>query len=312
MSQTVLVAHSVTSTRDFIHDYLAAWGYLTVEVADEQGAAAALADQPEIIIAIVDADLPGAGASGLCNQLRQGDSQTYVYTIVVTSAKTPPGFSCEDADAIVDQPFDTRLLHAEIRLGTQLAEMRGLKLAARTSCGRDCPVDTVTGVASRAEIMTRLEGELDRARRMPAPVAAIQVHVDSPDVGSLTYDPAACNRVLGEAAERIRRVVRPCDSLGRIGDLEFLLVLSNCDAEIATAVAERVVAIVTAEPFDIDGQPVSISASAGVCSLPGGQHATANVLIGTSDVAAYCAQSKGWSRVVTRAIPGSAALHAPS
>jgi hypothetical protein len=69
---------------------------------------------------------------------------------------------------------------------------------------------------------------------------------------------------LALAADRVRRVVRPCDALGHGDQDRFWLVLENCDCEQAHGVAERVRAHLAHAP--LDGGAARVSPSIGVAT----------------------------------------------
>jgi diguanylate cyclase (GGDEF)-like protein len=105
------------------------------------------------------------------------------------------------------------------------------------------------------------------------------------------------DRVLQEAAARMRLSVRESDSVARIGGDEFVLLLPLVDGvqdamTVALKVREQLAA-----PMLIDGREVRISCSSGVALFP--DHAgDADQLMSLADSAMYCAKRAGQDQVM--------------
>jgi diguanylate cyclase (GGDEF)-like protein len=103
----------------------------------------------------------------------------------------------------------------------------------------------------------------------------------------------AGDRLLVEAARRLRAVLRSGDLVARLGGDEFFVVLEDLnDVAPAERVAKKLLAAL-AEPYDLGaGAPVRISASIGVSLFPddAGDAAT---LLKHADAAMYSAKQAG-------------------
>ncbi|MDR3004230.1 MAG: EAL domain-containing protein [Acidovorax sp.] len=105
---------------------------------------------------------------------------------------------------------------------------------------------------------------------------------------------AAGDALLCEVAQRIRAAARPGDVLGRLSSDEFALLLPQCTAAEAEAVAQRLLDRI-AEPFTI-GDAVNIPhASVGVCTYPE-DGTDINTLLRHADQAMYVAKQHGRQR----------------
>jgi diguanylate cyclase (GGDEF)-like protein len=91
---------------------------------------------------------------------------------------------------------------------------------------------------------------------------------------------------------------RQYDSPGRYGGEEFLIVLPGCDARAGRAQAERIREAFACQPFDIGGEPLTITCSIGVSSRDACATGDANRLIHEADEALYAAKRDGRNRVV--------------
>lgn len=102
------------------------------------------------------------------------------------------------------------------------------------------------------------------ARRRGAPVVVLFVDLDGFRSVNDQLGHSAGDRLLVQAANRLRTVVRGADTVGRVGGDEFAVVLTQVGHLAgAQAVAERIVRSL-AEPFALDGVTVTVGASVGV------------------------------------------------
>jgi diguanylate cyclase (GGDEF)-like protein len=171
-------------------------------------------------------------------------------------------------------------------------------LQAQEQLRHDATHDRLTGLWNRGMIVDELERELTRAKREKHPLTIMIGDVDHFKSINDTYGHAAGDEVLKETARRMSSVRRSYDSIGRYGGEEFLLILPGCDLQQAAPIAERVRAMVAAEPVPIGSVKWPVTVSIGIASrtdtLPDG-----TALIAAADEALYRAKAKGRNRVET-------------
>ncbi|MFL6097584.1 MAG: putative bifunctional diguanylate cyclase/phosphodiesterase, partial [Blastococcus sp.] len=110
---------------------------------------------------------------------------------------------------------------------------------------------------------------------------------------------SAGDELLVAVAERLRRVLRPSDTIARLGGDEFaVLIEDGVDPARTAATADRLLAALS-EPFTGSGddadEQVRISASVGIATGAAGQHDAAE-LLRHADVAMYAAKEAGKGR----------------
>jgi diguanylate cyclase (GGDEF)-like protein/PAS domain S-box-containing protein len=129
--------------------------------------------------------------------------------------------------------------------------------------------DGLTGLPNRAYTEERVR-DLARAAETgdggPGPVGAILVDFDRYAAVNEIAGDAAGDLVLAQAGRRLRAVVPPAATVARWASDEFAIVLGpdGITAQEVTELAERLAAIVAAEPFSAAGKAIALTASVGV------------------------------------------------
>lgn len=123
--------------------------------------------------------------------------------------------------------------------------------------------DTLTGLANRAETMTRLESALAQPRPAGMYVGILFCDVDHFKDINDTWGHGIGDVVLATLAERIRESVRDGDTVGRTGGDEILILLPDVDGmdevdEIAAKIRGN-----AAAPIDIAGNAIRATLSIG-------------------------------------------------
>jgi len=155
--------------------------------------------------------------------------------------------------------------------------------------------DPLTKLANQR--LFRLSTE-DRLRRRH-PIAGAVLFLDLDDFKPVNdrYGHAAGDRLLTEAARRVRASLRDADTAGRLGGDEFAVLLDEvADRDQAVVVAERIRLRLT-EPYDLgfEGGPVRIGASVGVAMLTDGEDC--DEVLRAADLAMYAAKDEGKARI---------------
>ena len=158
--------------------------------------------------------------------------------------------------------------------------------------------DPLTGLSNRAILIDRIEHALLLASRSGAWPTLIFLDLDRFKSVNDQLGHATGDRLLVEAAKRIKRSVRAADTVARIGGDEFVVL---CEALERTDIAHQVAARILhamEEPYDFDGEEVRISASIGI--MQGDlSMAEADVLLRNADLAMYRAKENGRNRIET-------------
>jgi diguanylate cyclase (GGDEF)-like protein len=139
----------------------------------------------------------------------------------------------------------------------------------RDAIARNERTDRLTGIYSREAILAALFRETDRVQRMNTTLSAILFDIDDFGHWNSRLGDASCDQLLVAVAERVSRLLRSYDLLGRVGKDEFLAGLPGCTAVNAVLLAERIRNEVFALPFSAGGVSVRLTACFGVASSHG-------------------------------------------
>lgn len=156
--------------------------------------------------------------------------------------------------------------------------------------------DPLTGLINRRGFERKLAQLLGRIRREDQENALCFIDLDQFKVVNDTAGHVAGDQMLREVAELMRAALREHDTLARLGNDEFALIMEQCDLEAATRVCEKLRAQLADFRFQWDGQSFSMTASIGVVPITR-QTTGISALIRSADIAGHLAKEQGGNRV---------------
>jgi diguanylate cyclase (GGDEF)-like protein len=294
----ILIAEDDPVSRRLLEVTLRKWGYEVVSCPDGATAWQALQRPDSPALAILDWMMPGMDGLQVCREVRQRAAEPYVYILLLTarSQKTDIITGLEaGADDYLTKPFDANELRMRLRAGRRILDLQTELIFVREALREKATRDSLTRLWNRAAIYEILHRELDRASRTHIPLSIILIDIDYFKRINDTYGHLAGDAVLRETARCMQTVVRPYDGIGRYGGEEFLLVLPECDASGAVALAERMRTTIAEETIVLAEGMIRITVSLGVATSGMAQEPEA--LIGAADTALYRAKHAGRNRV---------------
>jgi two-component system cell cycle response regulator len=159
--------------------------------------------------------------------------------------------------------------------------------------------DALTGCLNRRALIEQLEREWERADRYKQMLTVLMVDLDGfKDVndrrGHLVGD-----QVLQQIGDLLRREGRSVDTVGRFGGEEFVVVLPETALDGAMIVADRVRQRIQLHNFGTEAEPIGVTVSIGVASVPDDRATSAQTFLALADAALYRAKAAGRNVVRT-------------
>jgi diguanylate cyclase (GGDEF)-like protein/PAS domain S-box-containing protein len=153
--------------------------------------------------------------------------------------------------------------------------------------------DPLTGVANRRHFFHHASFEMNRADRYGHAISVLMIDLDDFKLVNDRLGHAAGDRVLAEAAQRMRQSLRQADLLARYGGEEFVALLPESSQSQSWAAALRLHAELTSPTILIEGNAILVTASVGVATRLPGSSDTLDELLHRADRALYKAKQAG-------------------
>ena len=156
-------------------------------------------------------------------------------------------------------------------------------------------VDGLTGIYNRRFFETRIEEEIERAKRYQGAMSVIMFDIDhfkrlNDEFGHLLGDD-----VLRQVSNIFSQNLRKADIACRFGGEEFAIIVPETTGEDAFAVADKLRKVIGQTPFP--GVPRSVTVTAGVASFPA-NGTSRDELVKAADEALYSGKQAGRNTVV--------------
>jgi diguanylate cyclase (GGDEF)-like protein len=235
----------------------------------------------------------------------------------MAAASFPAGSLCLSAQSLSGNSLGTVIVVLPVvvlafTLGASMIEarhqlMRSMAGGARRRAddeepGRNAYVDSLTGLPNRVLFEERLTHAVARLDRSGAPygsrrsekVAVLFVDLDGFKPINDSFGHAAGDTVLLEVSRRLASTVRASDTAARLGGDEFVLLMEKVrDFADCQRFAGRLLETL-AQPYEIDGQRIAISASLGIALYP--DHGEVDEMLTRADAAMFAAKRAGRGR----------------
>lgn len=239
----------------------------------------------------------------LCSQIRSSDLLRQVPILLVSDfgdeLRTAKALEL-GANDYLSTPLDRNELLARVR--TQIKRKRydeGLRQSLRETIAL-AVTDPLTGLNNRRFLESHLPLVIERAKTDSKPLSVLIADIDHFKRINDGWGHDAGDRVLREFATRLKDSLRASDLACRFGGEEFVVLMPEADARTAEIIAERLRSLVADTPFDIAGEKISVTVSAGIAVLD----ATSDdweTMLKRADRGLYAAKRNGRNQVVALA-----------
>ncbi|MEA5597445.1 diguanylate cyclase [Rivularia sp. UHCC 0363] len=267
--------------------------------------------QPELLLI----QATQAESLKLCQQIKAESRLARIYCIVIEDQDQSSRPELElraaaleaGADAYLYLPhsleagiYDSqRLLQAQIRVGLRQVQTYRELMQTNDMLSAIALSDPLTSLNNRRAFEWELPRQIQNARSRSVPVSLIMLDVDFFKVINDTHGHLTGDQVLKFLAARLRHNLRIYDTPFRYGGEEFVIILSNTDAQEALQIAARLCQIVSEQPFAVEETlDLTITISAGTATLQPGDDAQGFELLHRADQYLLQAKGQGRNRVV--------------
>jgi diguanylate cyclase (GGDEF)-like protein len=273
-------------------------------IAEDGNAAWKLYEEQRPNVVITDLMMPGLDGFALCRAIRNIESDSYTYLVLLTShaahADVLAGMEA-GADDYVTKPLDpftlqTRLIAAD-RVTSLHAELAGY----RSALAAQARTDPLTGLRNRLTMTDDLDVLDKLSERYRQDYSLAMCDIDDFKSYNDLYGHQAGDAAIKVVAGTLANACRGADSVYRYGGEEFLLILPNQSLAGATSTLERARAAVLRLGILHSGSRNGagmLTISAGISANIEGHRVSVERLIHDADEALYLAKASGRNVVV--------------
>jgi diguanylate cyclase (GGDEF)-like protein/PAS domain S-box-containing protein len=167
--------------------------------------------------------------------------------------------------------------------------------------------DPLTGLPNRALLLDRTEQLIAQARRADGTASVISINIDNFKLVNDAYGHGVGDGLLRAVGQRLSEAIRAVDTVGRIGGDEFVLLTAPPAIDAGPELmARRVLNLIRATPFRVEGHDLAVTASVGINP---GMGRDGVELLRNADVALSVAKGEGGNRYAVFAAEMQAAMH---
>jgi diguanylate cyclase (GGDEF)-like protein len=180
-----------------------------------------------------------------------------------------------------------------LRLGEAQAERMADLQVAQAALTKQATHDALTGLPNRALLVDRIAQALSESKRSRRCTAILFVDLDRFKQINDTLGHAAGDEVLRTVAEQLTAIVRPHDTVARIGGDEFVVLAANVESHAhAVDIGARLVRQLNHRAGEADRVGASVGISVSIAG-----RGSPEVLLNEADKAMYQAKALGRGRV---------------
>ena len=292
----ILVVDDEPEILEYLQDALVTAGYRT-EIASSTDEALQQIKifQPHLVL--TDHEMPGLTGLEMLRSLRRQDN--YV-TVIFISANIDTTCVVEalkaGADDYILKPCRIAELLARIEGTLRHNDTHRELFEANRKLQELVDRDHLTGLYNMRTIYDKIDFELRRGRRFARQVACVMLDMDQFKSVNDNHDHLFGSFVIQQVGEIIESNVREVDFAARYGGDEFLVVLTEAQAEGVRIFCERLREAIAGRLFQKGDDRIRLTASMGF-SLSDGRE-DARTLVRQADNALYEAKADGRNRVV--------------
>lgn len=272
-----------------------------VTIIDDPLTAVMHAAETRYELIIINLDMDSVDGLRLCSQLKslERTRQTPILIVVAPDdhQRLLRALDMGVNDYLI-RPIDKQELLA--RANTQIRRCRYTdQLRSHVQATMEMAVtDPLTGLYNRRYMESQTAALVEHAINRGKALSILALDVDHFKAVNDEHGHAVGDRVLQELASRLKQAIRNIDMVCRIGGEEFVIVLPNTSADVATKIADRMRRSVSGTPFNVGSSagPLTVTVSIGVAAVESASDTMENIMK-RADEALYSAKRAGRNRV---------------
>jgi len=238
-----------------------------------QGAVASAVRRGEPIVGRHLSSIPSDGNSAyafaLESSIRMGYAAVSVFPLRVEGDVLGAlALAATEADAFDEE--EARLLYElaeDLAYGIANLRTQDKHRAAQAIITSLAYYDTLTGLPNRTLLRQRLEEAMDAARQKKHAVTLLQIRVSRLDEINKVLGYHLGDELVQQIGQRLAQAARAHETLARVGEAEFALLLPNIGTEEAIEVAQHLVKILN-HPAEVSGFLLDARVSIGIACFP--------------------------------------------
>ena len=196
-------------------------------------------------LVILDIKLPGMSGMDLCRKIRlvpDAERTVILFATGVSGREALEEALQAGADDYIMKPLISELLHVRLTIAERQVRAHQAQKQLEEDLLRDALRDALTGLANRRLFLERLDRAARRHRDREESIFSV-LYVDLDDFDQINEENGrdGGDEVLREVGRRLETCVRPVDTVARMGDDEFVLLLDGLnDASDPVRFAEKI------------------------------------------------------------------------
>ncbi|MDZ4660492.1 MAG: diguanylate cyclase [Pseudomonadota bacterium] len=252
---------------------------------------------PDLVL--LDRNMPGLSGLEVLRQLRQ--KRNYTAVIFLSADSRPTMVSeclLEGADDYIRKPFSFVELIARVEVRFRFKDLQEEKNEAIFQLQEQAERDHLTGLFNMRSMYDKIDFELKRVKRYGGQIACIMMDMDFFKRVNDEHDHLFGSYVLKEVGQIIKGNIRDTDLAARYGGDEYLIVLTQTNADGVRNLCERIRQKIESTNFRSGSDSINLTASLGYCIVGNETKLDARKQVRNADHALYEAKGKGRNRVI--------------
>ncbi len=274
---SIIIVDDLQFSRIVVKTALKKAGYNGVRMADSATEALRMLKEEAADVVLADWMMPEMDGLELTDRIRQRDEENGTYTaIILFTANEGTEYLVKAFDHGVDdylrKPPNPDELAARVNAAARIAAMQNDLLETSRQMESTIRrleevalIDPVSGAGNQRLLTQELRAHLLEASSRKGGVCLAMLEINELNEISAKHGSAVLQEILISLHRRLRRTVRPTDTIARLENNVFTIVMHHTNpADYKEASLERIIISISQRPFKTDIGHIELSAIMGV------------------------------------------------